>query len=157
MEYVFVEGQDFQKARRVIKENKGKKIIFSGIDDELNRKILEKEKIDVLLINLSKRKDWQKQRDSGFNHVLAKLVKKNSVCLGVNFDEILRANSENKAKILARLRQNIKLCIKNKLKIVFISSEKKDERDLRALGLVLGMPTNMVSNLEMIQCKTKPF
>ena len=94
----------FEKARKSIQESKEKIIIFSSNNDELNRKILEKEKIDILLINLEGRKDFQKQRDSGFNQVLAKIAKKNNVTIGINFDEIIE--SKNKERILARIRQN---------------------------------------------------
>ncbi len=144
--YTIISEEDFQKARKKIKETSlsGKKIVFSG-SDEINRKVLEKEKIDVLLLNLKKRKDRIKQRDSGFNHVLAKLAKKNDVEIGINLDEIIEPDKREKSRILARLRQNIGLCKKNKLKMVFIcNSQKKDNYDLSALGLVLGMPTWMV-------------
>ena len=66
--YILVQETNFLKARKKIRENKNKKIIFSSDDDELNRKILEKEKIDILLLNQSKRKDFQKQRNS-IHHV----------------------------------------------------------------------------------------
>src|SRR3990167_9328421 len=108
----------FEKARKKIQENKENIIVFSSNNDELNRKILEKEKINILLINLKNRKDFQKQRNSGFNQVLAKLAKKNNVAIGINFDEIIE--SANKYEILARIMQNIMLCNKNKLKIKFI-------------------------------------
>ena len=143
---ILIKETDFMKARKKIKENKEKIIIFSSNDDELNRKILEKEKIDILLINQSNRKDFQKQRNSGFNQVLAKLAKKNNVTIGINLDEIIE--SKNKSEILSRVKQNIKLCNKNKLKMKFISEKhKRNIYDLKALGLVLGMPTWMVRDL----------
>ncbi len=150
MEEVLIKETTFEKARREIKKNSGKKIIFSSDDDELNRKILEKEKIDVLLLNQKTRKDFQSQRNSGFNHVLAKIAKKNNVVIGINLDEIINSASKQKAEILARVRQNIMLCNKNKLKMKFIAQEKKNQRniyDLKALGLVLGMPTRMTREL----------
>ncbi|MBA7666460.1 hypothetical protein ES703_74541 [subsurface metagenome] len=88
-----------------------------------------------------------KQRDSGFNHVLAKLAKKKNISLGINLDEIINSESKGKSEILARVRQNIKLCNKNKLKMKFISDEKRDGYNLKSLGLVLGMPTWMTKNL----------
>ena len=143
---ILIKETDFMKARKKIKENKEKIIIFSSNDDELNRKILEKEKIDILLINQLNRKDFQKQRNSGFNQVLAKLAKKNNVTIGINLDEIIE--SKNKSEILSRVKQNIKLCNKNKLKMKFISEKhKRNIYDLKALGLVLGMPTWMVRDL----------
>lgn len=155
--FVLIQEGDFQKIREKIRENRGKKIIFSGDNDELNKKVLEKENINVLLLTLSGRKDRLKQRDSGFNHVLARLAKKKNVVIGINFNEVINSKAEEKSKILARVRQNIKLCNKNKLKMKFISKEnspklgqvkeKKDIYDLKSLGLILGMPTWMTRDL----------
>jgi ribonuclease P/MRP protein subunit RPP1 len=147
MEQIIIYEKDFQKARKKIRENPRKVVIFSSDDDELNKKILEKENIDILLLNLSSRKDRMKQRDSGFNHVLARLAKKKNISLGINLDEIINSKSKEKSEILARVRQNIKLCNKNKLKMKFISSEKRDRYNLTSLGLILGMPTWMTKNL----------
>ena len=69
--------------------------------------------------------------------------------MGINLDEIIESNEKTKAEILARARQNIKLCSKNKLRMKFISNEKnkRNLHDLKALGLVLGMPTWMTKEL----------
>ena len=144
--HILIKEQSFQKARNEIIKNKNKKIIFSSNDDELNRKILEKEQIDVLLLNQSNRKDKLKQRNSGLNHVLAKIAKRKNVIIGINFDEIIKTNKKNKSEIFSRIKQNIKLCNKNKLKMKFVIQNKNNLRDiydLKALGLVLGMPTWM--------------
>jgi len=146
---ILIQETDFNKIRKKIKDNPKKKIIFSS-NDEINRKVLEKEKIDVLLLNQIGRKDRFKQRDSGFNHVLAKLAKKKNITIGINLDEILEAKGEKKKDILARIKQNIKLCNKNKLKMDFIVLKEKNKRDLydlKALGLVLGMPTYMTKEI----------
>ena len=150
MEQIIIKETTFEKAREKIKKNRDKIIIFSSDDDELNRKILEKEKINILLINLAGKKDFQKQRDSGFNQVLAKLAKKNNVAIGINYDEIIDSDFKEKPKILARIQQNIKLCNKNKLKMKFIIQNSKNQRDvydLKSLGLVLGMGTQIVKEL----------
>lgn len=139
---------NFSKLKDEVKKNKDKTLIFSGNDDELNRKVLEKLPIQILLINLAKRKDRMKQRDSGLNQVLAKLAKKNNIVIGINLDEIIKSEKKQKAEILSRVRQNIKLCNKYKVRMKFISiKEKKDSYDVKALGLVLGMPTWMVKEL----------
>jgi len=145
---ILIQENNFEKARKKIKETKDKIIIFNSDDDELNRKIMEKEKINSLLINQLHRKDKQKQRDSGFNQVLAKIAKKNKIEIGINLDEVINAKEKQKAEILARIKQNIKLCNKNKLNMKFIYfKEKRNLHDLKALGLILGMPTKMVKNL----------
>jgi ribonuclease P/MRP protein subunit RPP1 len=147
MEQIFISEENFDKARKLIKENQNKKIIFSSNDDELNRKILEKENIEILLLNEEGRKDFQKQRNSGFNHVLAKLAKKKNIIVGINLDEIINSEGKQKAIILARVIQNIRICNKNKVKMKFVSkSQKRNILDLKSLGLVLGMPTWMTSD-----------
>ena len=152
MQQVLIQETDFQKARKKIREvqkaqGSEKEIIFSSNDDELNRKILEKENIGVLLINMIGRKDRMKQRDSGFNHVLAKLAKKKNIVIGINLDEITSSKGKEKSDILGRVRQNIKLCNKNRLKMRFISTERGNSYNLKSLGLVLGMPTWMTKEL----------
>lgn len=150
MDYKLIKENIFEKARKEISKNKSNVIVFSSNDDELNRKILEKEKIDILLLNQKNRKDSLKQRDSGFNQIMAKLAKKNNVAVGINLDEIVESNPKQKTEILARIKQNIKLCSKNKLKIKFIALSPKNSRDiydLKSLGLILGMPTWMVKSI----------
>jgi RNase P/RNase MRP subunit p30 len=144
-----IHEDNFEKARKLIKENKDKKIIFSSENDETVRKVLEKEDIEILLLNQSEKKDFHKQRNSGFNHVLAKLAKKKNITIGINLDEIINAEAKQKSAILARIRQNVKICNKNKLKIKFISpnNQKINAIDLKSLGLVLGMPTSMIKDL----------
>jgi RNase P/RNase MRP subunit p30 len=140
--------KDIQTARE--KEPR-KKIGFMGNDDDLNRKILEKLEINIFLINQENRRDFQKQRNSGFNHVIAKIAKKKNTTIGINLDEIVESkNPKEKAEILARIHQNIKLCNKNKLKMKFIAQKESNNRnlhDLKSLGLILGMPTWMTKNL----------
>ncbi len=143
---IIIKETAFEKIRKKVKENKDKTIIFSSNDDELNRKILEKLPINILLINLAQRRDRLKQRDSGLNHVLAKIAKKNKITIGINLDELIEA--KDKEKIIARIKQNIKLCNKNKVKMKFIQQKnKRNIYDLKSLGLILGMPTWMTKGL----------
>jgi len=144
-----IQENDFLKARNAIRKSKDKEIVFTSNNDDLNRKILEKEKINILLINQLGRKDYSKQRNSGFNQVLAKIAKKKKVTIGINLDEIIESSLKQRAKILARTKQNIRLCNKNKLKMKFITlKNSRDIYDLRALGLTLGMPTWMTKNIK---------
>ena len=148
MQQMIIKEKTFEKARKKINENKNKQIIFSSYEDELNRKVLEKLKIDVLLLNQSGRKDFQKQRNSGFNQVLSKIAKNKEILIGINLDEMIYSKGKEKADILARVRQNIKLCNKNKLRMKFFSEKySRNLCDLRALGLVLRMPTWMTKTL----------
>ena len=154
-EYVHINENSFEKIKSLIQSSKkeGKKIIYSSDSDELSRKILEKlgSDINIYLINLAGRRDKSKQREGGFNQVIAKICKKENINIGINFDEIIESgNLFEKSEILGRIRQNIKLCNKNKLKMKFIFLKKENERniyDIKSLGLVLGMPTTIVKDL----------
>ena len=145
--HILITQKEFNKLKNEIKLNSGKEIVYSSNDDELNRKVIEKLSVKILLVSLSDRKDYQKQRNSGFNQVMAKVMKKKGIVLGINFDEVLESRGlSEKAGILARIRQNIFLCNKNKVKMKFVIQKNKNERnvyDLKSLGLVLGMPTWM--------------
>jgi RNase P/RNase MRP subunit p30 len=150
MNSVLIEENNFDKARKKIRENKNAKVIFACCDDEISRKVIEKEKIDVLLLKQKGRKDRQKQRDSGLNSVMSRIAKKKNIEIGIYFDEIIETRGEEKAEILSRVEQNIKLCRKEKLKMKFIISNDKNRRndyDLKALGLILGMPTQIIKDL----------
>jgi len=145
---IVIQEDNFDRARKLIQKNSGKGIIFSSEDEEVNKKVLEKENIEILLLNQSGRKDSHKQRNSGFNHVMAKLAKKKGVIIGINLDEVIKSGEKEKAAIIARIKQNIKICNKNKLKMKFIyKNQKRNFHDLMALGLVLGMPTWMLKNI----------
>ena len=147
MKNKIIDISDFNKAKIKIMQAKKQKFvpIIIGKTNEFNRKILEKEKNIILLINLAGKKDKIKQRESGLNHVLVNFARKNNNQIGINLDEILESQGAEKAKILARIMQNIKFCNKKKVKMKFISLKNKslDKLGLKSLGLSLGMPTWM--------------
>jgi len=147
-EKIILNEKNFSKLKDLVKKNSDKKIIFYSDDDNLNRKVLEKLQIDVLLINLVDLRDFSKQRNSGFNEVMARIAKKNNIKIGINLDELIF--SKERVKVFSRIRQNIFLCKKNKIQMEFVS--KKEKRSLivlKSLGLVFGMPTWMTKNLEI--------
>jgi len=145
MKQIILTETNFNKLKNFINKNNDKEIIFTNKDDEFNRKVLEKLEIQILLINLEYKKDYQKQRNSGFNQVMAKIAKKNKIKIGINFDELIF--SKNKEKIISRIIQNIKLCNKYKVQMKFISQKEQNKLNLKSLGLILGMPTWMTKNL----------
>lgn len=148
VDYILVSEKDFNSARKAIRESpKGKPVVFASDNDELNRKVLEKENISCLLIFQKGRKDNLKQRNSGFNQVMAKLAKKRGSRIGICLNEIIGSEGKEKADLLARARQNIMLCSKDRILMWFFPGGRKDLYDLKALGLVLGMPTWMTKAL----------
>jgi RNase P/RNase MRP subunit p30 len=150
MKSVFVEEDNFDKARKKIKDNQNAEIIFSSNDDEVRRKVIEKEPIKILLIKQRGRKDKSKQRDSGLNSVMAKIAKRRGINIGIYLDELLDCKGKEKAEILSRIEQNIKICRKEKLKVKIVALNEKNRRndyDLKSLSLILGMPTQTIKDL----------
>lgn len=152
-EYKILNEKNFNKLKieieKIRKENLQKTIIFSSENDDYARQVIEKAKIDILLIPFGERKDFSKQRNSGFNEILANIAKKNKIQIGINFEDILKENKYQKPKILARIIQNISLCKKKKLQIKIIPPPKEKGKKMLfiSLCLTLGMPTWMIKNV----------
>ncbi len=144
---------NFSRLKEQIKKAKidGEIIAFTSTDDELNRKVLEKLEINLLIISLKNRKDFSKQRNAGFNQVMVKIANKKNIQIGINLDELIEEkNTKLKSELIGRICQNIFLCKKNKVQMQFISPSQKNFRniyDLKSLGLVLGMDTKMTKEL----------
>lgn len=120
---------------------KGDLVAVLSQDDEFNRKILETKKVDLLIINEDLPiKDYMKQRNSGLNEVLANLCIENKVKIGIDIEKIIKKSDKDKARSLARLMQNIMLCKKAGVELVFIGNNK-DKKALQSLLLSLGAST----------------
>lgn len=135
---------DITQARREIDSlsSKKEKVIVMSQDDEFNKKILENKKVNVFIINEQLNlKDYMKQRNSQLNEEYSKLACKNNIKIAIDIDSIIKKSDIEKAKSLARLTQNIKLCRKNKAELVFYESNK-EQRALQSLLLTLGASTN---------------
>ncbi len=125
--------------RKAILENK-KPIIVKAQNNEFNRKILEYGNFNILLdSHLSKQKENLKHLDSGINHVSAKIATKNKIAIGINIDEIKKLEKKEKAQVLAKIRQNIKLCRKAKTRIKLLNY--KDQRNAFSFLISLGAST----------------
>jgi len=108
-----INSLDLNKVRKEIAllRDAGELVVVKAQNDEFNRKIFENKDVDVVFgLEMHNRKDYIKQRDSGFNEVLCKLAKKNGIKIGIDMKGIVKLGVVEKAKVLARVRQNIKLC-----------------------------------------------
>jgi len=151
---VIIEAGDIDEARKMIDKlyalTKGAfLIIVKGGDDDFNRKILENNKINILLSPESEHKAKPlKQRDSGLNQVLCRIARENNIIIAINIQEITERKGKQKSELLSKIKQNIKLCVKAKTKIILTTlaekeSELRDIYDLKSLARSLGMPTYM--------------
>ena len=132
-------------------------IVKSSISDQ---KILEKLKPDLMYdFELFPGKDPLKYRASGLNHVLCRFAQKNKTIIAFSFSSIL--NSKNKAKILGRIMQNIRLCKKYKVNTSIASFAKypyeiRSPHDLISLLITLDIdPKKAKSSLTSILDKIK--
>ena len=131
-----------KQIEKLKRENSQEKIAILSQDDEFNRKAIEIRGLNLFVINEElNQKDYMKQRNSGLNEVLAKIASKNNISVGIDMNHIVRKESKEKAKSLARLGQNIMLCKKAGCRLILINSSNLNSRKLQSLLLVLGAST----------------
>ncbi|MFH1133970.1 MAG: RNase P subunit p30 family protein [Nanoarchaeota archaeon] len=71
------------------------------------------------------RKDDVRQRSSGMNEALVKLMRQKNIAYGIPFPIILSAQGGRRAQLLGRIMQNIRLARKGKLDICLASFAEK--------------------------------
>lgn len=155
---ILIKTSSSEEARKLIEKAKKQEqesyIIVLGFSNEFNRKILENKNVNMLLSpEHEHKKDKLKQRDSGLNHVLCAIAKKNGIAIGIDIDKIRNKEKagdaeekKEKAELLARIMQNIKLCKKQKVSMLLVSRNKISKEEsyaIKSLFLSLGMPTDM--------------
>lgn len=89
-------------------------------------------------------RDFMHHRGSGFNHVMARFAAEKGVHLGFSFRSILNSSSVQRAQIIGRLKQNIRLARKYRVKTIIASFaespfEMRSPHDLANFFAVLGM------------------
>jgi|SRR3989344_2005101 len=139
-----INTENLEQAKNLIKksiETKEKLIIVKAQNPEFNRKILEYGKFDIILsIESTAKKEYTpKNLDSGFNHILAKIAAKNNILLGIDLKEIQSLEKKEKAILLSKIIQNIKLCRKAKTKIKLLNY--KDKKTAFSFLISLGAST----------------
>jgi ribonuclease P/MRP protein subunit RPP1 len=147
-----IETDNLNQARKEIQELKkqNKKVIVRANSEDFNRKILENKDVDILFSpEIHNRKDSLKQQDSGLNEVLCKLAKKNEIKIGINLEELIKAKTQEKAEILARIMQNIELCKRTKTEIVIYQSNF-NKQEIQSLFRVLGASTQQAIQAQQI-------
>ncbi len=114
-----------------------KPIIVKAHNDEFNRKMLEYGKFDILLSpEEGNRKDSVRYVDSGLNTVLARIAKKSKTAIGIDLQEISKKDKKEKAVLLSKTIENIKIC--RKAKVSFFALNANDEKGAVSLLSTLG-------------------
>lgn len=117
------------------------KEIIQGRDISFNRKVLENKKTGMLILNHKEGRDKLKQRDSGLNQVLCKIARNNNITLAIDLNELKGKEKKEKAVILSRILQNLKLIKKFKNKFKVLNPGNKSQAF--SFLISLGMPTDM--------------
>ena len=121
---------NLQQAKNQIYIAKEKPIIVKAQNVEFNRKILEYGKFQILLspeLSQDVKKDGLKQINSGLNHVLAGIAAKNNIAIGIDLQSLSQREKKQKAILMPKIKQNIKLCRKANCKLVLLNyKDKKD-------------------------------
>jgi len=116
-----INTDNIEQLKQLLKKELYPKIVIAK-DDLFNRKAIEYGKFDILLsLENPSRKITLKHIDSGLSPFLAALMAKNKIKLGIDFNYIKSLEGKEKGKVLARIRQNIKLCRKKKTGIILIN------------------------------------
>lgn len=131
---------NINEARKQIQllKKSGKEIVVQSQDDEFNRKIFENKDVDIITSLEFDRKDFLKQRDSGLNEILCRLAKENNIKIGINISKIIRLDKLEKARVLARVRQNIFLCSKIRCKMIVLNNHNYGKQEVMSFFISLG-------------------
>ena len=126
---------------------KNKIIAVVGYDNHFNRRVLETMSINYLVSPEKYPKyDTLKQRDSGINHVLAKIAKQKNISIVIDFSDIKKLEPFSQSIRISRISQNIKVCRKTKTKIniaTFATNKKEinSSKELQEFMLSIGSST----------------
>ncbi len=147
------------------KINRSKQKIVAAEGSELNRLILENKKVDILTgAEKSKKNDFMHYRNSGLNQVLCKLANKNNIAIAFSFNDVLIAKGTERARIMGRMMQNVRLCRKYNVKMIIASFaankfELKNANDLMSFGNMIGMnpkeAKESLMNIELLMADKK--
>lgn len=123
----------------------GKIVVVRAQDDDFNRKMFESSDVRVVVgLEMHDRSDYLKQRDSGLNEILCRLAKKNGIKIGIELKKIVKLSPKDKAIVLSRIMQNIRLCRRVGVRMVIIDSESFGKEDLGGFMISLGASTKQV-------------
>gem|GEM_PF-396170 len=99
----------------------------------------------------SARRDFMDQKDSGIDHVMAKLMAERCIGMEINFADILNSSGVKRAMIMGRMRQNVHLARKYDAPVIITSNarnqwEMRAPGELVAIGKALGMTDREAKN-----------
>lgn len=142
-----------KEARRIVQSLKGSKKVIAllGRNGAFNRRVIETLKINYLVSPERKEgKDNLKQRNSGLNHVMAKIAKMNKIKIVIDIDGLSKIKGEERVLKIGKIIQNIKICRKANcdVKIASFAKSNKEilgEKSRKSIGLSFGMSSSQAN------------
>ena len=131
-DFVLVQAETKKELLKKIDAAKRKKLltIFKPQTEELLRFALEKSKVDIVYgMETINPKDSVHFVRGGLDQITCKIARDKDKIIAFSFSEIF--NSKNREKSIARMKLNIKLCKRYKVKMLF-STFAKNEKELRS-------------------------
>lgn len=118
-------------------------ILVHGGDLEVNRVAVETPEVDILLHPENKEQGQESRYDSGLDHVMVKLAKKNNVHIEFSLNDVIYTSKKTRSSILKSLLQNTKLVRKYSSPFVITSGawsawNMRAASDLLSFGKYLG-------------------
>ena len=142
--FVILKGKTQKELLKEIESARDKKLktVFRADSEEILRFALEKNGVDIIYgMESINPKDSLHFVRGALDQILCNIAAEKEKILAFSFAEIL--NSHDRAKVLARIMFNVKLCKKYKVPVMLCSfassrEEMRSAKDLQALGRVLG-------------------
>ncbi len=119
-------------------------VLFARSSDN-DRQVLESASVDFIYsFEDRKRKDFIHHRNSGLNHIMAKIAADKNIAVAFSFSLVLEASPVERAAIIGRMKQNMILCSKYKTRMIagsFADSpfKMRSPKDMREFFLLMGM------------------
>ena len=133
-DFVLIKADSKKELLREIGKAKGKLTIFKAESEEMLRFALEKTKVNMIYgMETINPKDSVHFVRGGLDQITCRIAKNKGKTIAFSFSEIF--NSKNRSKLIARMKFNIKLCKKYKVKTLFtnFSKQKMEMRSAKDL------------------------
>ncbi len=153
-EKLIIINTDEKIARAIIdsiksnKNLKSKKLAVIAKDNQFNRRALETLNINYLISpEKAGQKDTLKQRESGLNHVLAKIANEKQISIIIDISYLKNLDKKKKAQALARIMQNINICKKTNTNIKITDlKNQSNPKQLQSILFSLKASSQQVKN-----------
>lgn len=127
---------------------KGALKIIECSEDDI-RAAVEAKKADIILVSEKIMQDSMHYRRTALDNVICNIASKKNIALAFSFSAIL--NAGNRAAVMGKVMQNIRMCRKYKARMVFASFarnkfEMRGKEELKAFARVLGMTAAEANN-----------